>query len=144
MKTILLTLLALTGLSSAAPVNLAWNPNPPAEDITLYHIRRFLPVTGGTEFVVESTTAQATVQALPGDILYVTAQNDQGQWSELSDPLVIEAPPDVTPPQTRQVVEIQITRDLTTWLDLTDVYLPEGEAFTAVRARVVTRPKNSD
>lgn len=128
MKTLLI-LLALAATLTARPVKLRWNPNPPEENVTEYRVFRGLEELGrinGTAITVEANT---------GDVLHVIAANAYG-ISEPSDPVTVPALP--TKPTGLQVVEIQVSSNLTDWETIALVPLKTATPARHIRAGLTT------
>ncbi len=128
MKTLLI-LLALAATLTARPVKLRWNPNPPDDNVTEYRVFRGLEELGR----INGTTI--TVEANTGDVLHVIAANAYG-ISEPSDPVTVPALP--TNPTGLEVVEIQVSSNLTDWETIALVPSRTKDAVRFVRAGITT------
>jgi hypothetical protein len=142
MKT-LLTLLALASLASAFPARFKWNKNPAGENITEYRIHQLVdgvpvlrlthPATAGPETFERSTALEVET----GQVYTVTAFN--GFASEPSDPLTVPAVP--TKPGAVEVVEIEVSSNLTDWEPVAFVTLKTDDPARFIRTRIITVTK---
>ncbi len=84
----LLALLLLATLAYSAPVKFAWNAPPASEGVVVSHLREKLP-NGTTEFLVASTTQEATVDLSPGTHVVIACAMNVFGWSGFSDPVTV-------------------------------------------------------
>jgi hypothetical protein len=143
MKTLLI-LLALTTLASAFPAKLRWNKNPADENVTEYRVWKW---TEGKPIIFANVPADTTLadpkQSTPievngGEILTVTAFNGTFE-SEHSDSITVPMKP--SKPGAVEVVEIEVSSNLTDWEPVALVPLKTDDPARFVRTRIVTITK---
>ena len=139
MKT-LLTLLALTTQLIAGPVTVAWDANPPAENVTGYKVHYGTASRTYPTVVDVANVTTLTLELAPGVYyLNATAYNSAGD-SDFPEELVITMPgTPPTPPKGLRVVEIQTSSNLRDWSPV--AWVPAGEPPVFLRAVTKEIPK---
>lgn len=90
---IALAVLCVFGVASASalPVTLAWDPNPPAENVVAYRVYTSPTAAGPFTQVKEVTATQATLEVALAPICFaVTAVNGLGLQSDYSNRLCVD------------------------------------------------------
>ena len=145
MKSILL-LLALSLHALAAQVGVKWNPNPAEENILRYEVTYGTPDDNGT-MVWQTLDAGPNVRATVPDLVEgktytftVRAYNADGV-SEPSDPVTYRVPKPPTKPAGLEVVEIEVSSNLTDWEPVALVPLKTEDPARFIRTRIITVTK---
>lgn len=132
MKVLLLTTLLLAACSQAASIKLAWNPNPPHENITTYEVEAAEVLGFGSKRVKvagDVTTAIVTGLSETPHFFRVRATNSfaTSGWSETVTGV----------PQQTVRVTLQRSTTLTGWQDMFEKRLPKQEReFYRVKVEV--------
>jgi hypothetical protein len=136
----LLLLIALALTASAFPARLRWNANPPEEAITEYLVWQVIdgkPVLRLTVTATADPKQSTPLEVESGQVYQVTAWN--GFESEPSDPVTIPAIP--TKPGAVEVVEIEVSANMTDWEPVALVPLKTDDPARFIRTRIVTIQK---
>lgn len=114
-----LVTVAVLGCARAGGVKLAWNPNPPAEQVEEYRVWR------GTECLATVSGTSATVTVPDGPcVLTVTARNTAGESSHSAALELI-------------AVTVEESTDLKTWVPIRTIHRErKAEAFYRLRMEV--------
>jgi hypothetical protein len=144
-KLILLILWALILVVFGFPANFRWNANPPAEAVTKYRIYQ-LP-TEGPRILKATIPATAEPKQLSGPLdvesgqrFVVTAYNGTFE-SEPSDPVTVPVKP--SKPGAVEVVEIEVSANMTDWEPVALVPLKTDDPARFIRTRIITVTPNS-
>jgi hypothetical protein len=139
MKTIIfIFILAVT--CSAFPAKLRWNANLPAENVTEYRIYKQLngaPALIATVPATDDPKQSTPIDVQGGEVLTVTAFN--GFESEPSDPVTVPVKP--SKPGEVEVVEIEVSANMTDWEPVALVPLKTDDPARFIRTRIVTIQK---
>lgn len=125
--------------AEAAKVDLSWDANPAAENVTRYHLFREDPATGLKHFLAESTGTSATVDLEPGEHRLVAACENAHGWSAFSDPLVVWVVAALPAPGAPMMARparffLQSSTNLTEWTDEIEILnKPPGAKFWRVK-----------
>lgn len=142
LRHVLLCLYCLAYMVLAAPVELEWDANPPADNVIRYQVvhARTAPLT--PVMLTTSTTPAATVDLQPGDSVYVIAVNAAGIPSAPSNVVTVPFPPSA--PKNLRIIEIQTSFNLKDWS--TDGYYvvrqpqTDGPQFLRTIAKIAPYP----
>lgn len=138
MKTILI-LLALATLASAFPAKIRWDKNPAAENVTEYRIYQTIDGAKVLKQTIPANQDAEPKQSAPievngGEVLTITAWN--GFESEHSDPVTVPVKP--SNPGTVEVVEIEVSANMTEWQPIALVPLKTDAPARFIRTRITT------
>jgi hypothetical protein len=130
----LAVLLIAAGIARCAEIKLAWNANPPEENVTGYEVRAE-EVWGLHEVVMKTTDPAATVTGLKPDVMYffkVRAENAAGV-SDFSEAIT-------GVPLRRYRVTLQVSNELGVWNDteVTAIVPAKGAEFFRGKIEEVT------
>ena len=136
----LLPILILTAQLLAGTVTIAWDANPPEENVSGYRVHYGTVSRTYTEVVDVANVTTIALQLDPGVyFLNVLAYNAAGD-SDFPEELVVTmpgAPP--TPPKGLRVVEIQTSSNLRDWSPV--AWVPAGDPPVFLRAVTKEIPK---